>query len=561
MIRLTIVTVCFFISLSACIAQNEWTIWQRSNINTAYQIIFQKNSKDSSAHIDWLKEYIKAKIENGYLELTITQTTAGKQITLGTRHTWHTIGKGNLPTKPLNWKGKPFSLNAIREYEQKIVRYAETIGHPFAQIRLDSLRTEAGKWQAVWRYEPRLYVVFDSIAIIGKGIKTTHRFLRQYLHIQPKQPYNQQKINAIRTRLQRLPYLRLERNPEVRFMQDKAILLLTLTNPKANQIDGILGVLPNENKRGQVLLTGELNAQFYNLFAQGHSFKIQWQRLQTLSQRLELNTAFETLFNTPLQFQAGFKLLKQDSSFVNQQWELRLGYATQGYSNFFAQLLHQKTNLGDAAYLYDSKTLPAISETKWQGYGFGYKVQTTNDAFFPRKGIQLDFSIYTGIKQVIKNDFLPASVYENITLKTPQTLSKIDIQGYLSVGKGVLRIAGQGAYLANKQLFENELLRIGGLTSLRGHNQNAFFASQYIITTIEYRLLLDADSYIFAFYDQAYWEKRTIFQADSPAGIGIGANLSLKAGVFSLAYALGKTKEYAFAFNRAKIHFGVVSRF
>ncbi len=549
-------------------SQITWTIQERKDSNSIYKIIYQKNSKDSLAYQNWLKQYLASKTENGYIELQTTQTKKSEKqnftvfITLGTRNTWLQIGKGNLPTKQERWKNKPFSLQTITQYQQKILHYAETIGHPFAQIRLDSLQVQAGKWQAIWAYQPRLYVTFDSVAVVGK-VKTNARFLRQYLRLQIGQPYNHTKIEAIKTRLQRLPYLRLDQPPEVRFMQDKAIVLLTLSNPKANQIDGILGVLPNENRRGQLLLTGELNGQFYNLFAQGHSFKIQWQRLQTQSQRLEMETNFQTIFNTPLQFQAGFKLLKQDSTFVNQQWELRLGYATQGSSDFFAQILHQKTNLGNAINLYENKQLPNISETKWQGYGFGYKVQTLDDVFFPKTGIQLHFSVYTGVKQIIRNPFLPDTLYKDLALNTPQTLTRIEAQGYFSVGKGVFKLGVQGAYLANKQLFTNELMRVGGLTSLRGHNQNAFFASQYLITTVEYRLPLDVGSYVFVFYDQAYLESRILrdFTADSPAGIGFGANLSLKAGVFSLAYALGKDKTNGFSFSRSKIHFGVVSRF
>lgn len=560
-----ILCVLFLFALLPCLPLPAQTVWQvqvRQDTMNAYRTIYQKEAKDSLAYQNWLKAYKEAKIAQGYLELKEEKDAQNIQITLGKKHTWEKIGASNLPTKAENWRNKPFSLKALEQYKQKILTFAENNGHPFAQIRLDSMDERAGKWRGVWHYEPRLLVLFDTIALVGK-VKVKPRFLNQYLRIYVKQPYNQAKIESIRTRLQRLPYLRLDRQPEVQFMQDKAIPVLHLTQIKANQIDGIIGVLPNENQRGQILLTGELNALFYNIFAQGHSLKIQWQRLQTLSQRFELNTGFQTLFNTPLQFQTDFKLWKQDSSFVNLTWEARLGYATQGNSEFFVQFLNQKSNLGDAANLYENTQLPPISETRWQGYGISYKVQTIDDIFFPRRGILLNASIHTGTKEIIKNRFLADSLYRGLSLRTPQTLSRLELQGYLSAGKGVVKLGFQGAYLANKQLFTNELIPIGGLTSLRGHNQNAFLASQYAIATLEYRLPLDGGSYIFAFFEQSYFEKRILgdFHADLPAGAGVGASLSLKTGVFSLAYALGKSKENSFAFNRAKIHFGVVNRF
>jgi outer membrane protein assembly factor BamA len=541
-----------------------WRVQARQNASTPYKTVLEKDLRDSLAYRTWLQTYKQTQIDKGYLELKTDSATSPYEtrLTLGTRHVWERLGRGNVPIRIDYRQGEAFSTRRIEAQKQKILQYAENNGHPFAQVRIDSLQMHEGKWRGVWAYEPRVLVTFDSVAIIGK-LKTSPKFLMQYLRLQRKQLYSQQKIDAIPTRLQRLPYLRLQGKPEVRFLQDKAFVLLKLSPIKANQIDGILGVLPNENQRGQVLLTGELNGQFYNIFAQGHSLKLQWQRLQSLSQRLEIGTSFQTLFNTPLQLQGDFKSLRQDSSFVNQSWEARLGYATQGNAEFFAQLLRQKSNLGDASNLFDVTKLANVSETLWQGYGIGYKTQTTDDIFFPRKGVQVHFSIYTGSKQVIKNPFLPDSLYKDISLKTPQTLTKLEAQSFHAVGKGVFRLGVQGAYLANKQLFLNELMRIGGLTSLRGHNQNVFFASQYLIGTIEYRLPLGAESYVFAFYDQAYYESRVIgaFLADSPAGLGVGANLSLKAGIFSLAYALGQAKETPFSFSRAKIHFGVVSKF
>ncbi len=543
-------------------AQTRWSVQERSDTAKTYQLIYQKDFKDSLAYQAWLKAYKIAKQKNGYLELNTYTQAQTTYLTLGARHTWAYIRSSTLPTKPRKWQNAPFSLSALEEYKQKILTFAENNGHPFAQIRLDSLAMQDNKWRGVWEYAPHLLVRFDTVIIVGK-VKVKPRFLNQYLRLGIKQPYNHAKIQAIRTRLQRLPYLRLQKPPDVQFIQDRAMPVLHLTQIKANQFDGIIGVLPNENQRGQVLLTGEANLLFYNIFAQGHSFKLQWQRLQTETQRLELQTGFQTLFNTPLQFHIDFKLWKQDSSFLNRTFEAKLGYTTQGSSDFFAQFLNQKSNLGNASNLYENAQLPAISETRWQGYGIGYKVQTLDDLFFPRAGVLCVFSIHTGNKEIIKNRFLADSLYRGLTLKTPQTLSKIDFQSFWRVGKGVIKAGLQGAYLANNQLFQNELLPIGGLTSIRGHNQNAFLASQYAILTAEYRQPIGGTSYLFMFFDQAYYESRTWngFQADAPSGVGLGASISLKAGIFSLAYALGKSKENAFALNRAKLHFGIVNRF
>ena len=109
----------------------------------------------------------------------------------------------------------------------------------------------------------------------------------------------------------------------------------------------------------------------------------------------------------------------------------------------------------------------------------------------------------------------------------------------------------------------NELFRLGGIGNLRGHNQNVFFASHYIIGNWEYRFLFDNYSYLFVFYDQGWLQQKTInsFIEDMPLGFGLGLNFPTKAGIFNIVYALGQTKNQSINFNRSKIHFGFISRF
>jgi outer membrane translocation and assembly module TamA len=80
---------------------------------------------------------------------------------------------------------------------------------------------------------------------------------------------------------------------------------------------------------------------------------------------------------------------------------------------------------------------------------------------------------------------------------------------------------------------------------------------------VEYRYLFEQNSYLFAFWNGAYYESRTstAFIHDTPYGFGAGVSFETKAGIFSLSYALGKQFSNPINFKSAKIHFGIVSYF
>jgi hypothetical protein len=52
-----------------------------------------------------------------------------------------------------------------------------------------------------------------------------------------------------------------------------------------------------------------------------------------------------------------------------------------------------------------------------------------------------------------------------------------------------------------------------------------------------------------------------IYKNGKPLGIGFGANIETKAGVFSIFYALGKEWGNSFVLRNGKVHFGLVSYF
>ena len=130
-------------------------------------------------------------------------------------------------------------------------------------------------------------------------------------------------------------------------------------------------------------------------------------------------------------------------------------------------------------------------------------------------------------------------------------------------GRNVINLGTNAAYIYNPNLFTNELYRIGGLKTLRGFDEESIYASIYTIGKIEYRYLLEQNSFLFTFINTAWYENSSnnLHLSDTPFGFGTGINFETKIGIMSVSYALGKQFNNPILFKNGKIHFGIVNYF
>lgn len=140
------------------------------------------------------------------------------------------------------------------------------------------------------------------------------------------------------------------------------------------------------------------------------------------------------------------------------------------------------------------------------------------------------------------------------------------IEKYTQIGKiSTIKTSAQSEGIYSPTIFFNELIRFGGVYSLRGFNEQSLFASNYTMVTLEYRYLLSQNANIFAFWNGAYYEDKSMIRTntkhDFPFGFGFGANLETGVGVLTLAYALGRENQNPIKFQSGKFHFGLIGLF
>jgi outer membrane protein assembly factor BamA len=531
---------------------------------------------DSLKAIQTIKGVISSLHSEGYLLAALVTLNKAEdaliaKILIGEKFEWLRLSEGNLDRsllrrsgfKEAQFKAKPFRFKQVARLEKFLLTYAERNGFPFASLKLDSLNIEDGHIGASLNLDLGPLIKFDSLDI-KSDFTIKSRFLGSYLGINQNKAYDQRKIDYLAQRIRGLPYLRLSESPELTFQNAEATVHLVLEKRPVNQIDAIIGFLPNSNRSNQLLVTGQVDIDLLNPFGSGKQIGLHWRRLSEETQTLNLQYAHPNLLGSPLNFEFGFDFLKQDTLFTKRNIDLRLGYNLEGNINMSVFSKSEGTDLIGTPQL-EGDNLPNTIDFDLTSYGFGFTWNNLNDPFIPSRGTGITIKASTGNKKIQRNNALPSEIYDKLDLRTLQYTFEFDIENYWRWKPNFVLVNKLSSGLKiNDQLFENDAFRLGGLNSLRGFNENIFFASQYALTTIEGRLLFDENSYLLLFSDLAYIAGDFQRTQSSEVAFGIGAGLSFAttSGVFNFIYAIGSAESTGgFNFNQSKIHFGYTTRF
>lgn len=492
-------------------------------------------------------------------------------IQVGDQFQWANLDPGNVGESLLSLAGykksyfnqKKFHYSEVLKLFDKILNHSENQGYPFATIGLDSIIINENQVTATLKYDEGAYIIYDSLVILGNS-KTKKKFLSDYLRISQGQPYEELNFKNIPAKLKRLPYLRLVEPPQVTFQNNEGTIHLNIEDKKINQIDGIIGFFPNAGNDNKLLLTGQFNLLLQNMFGTGKALHLEWQKIKPLSQLLDISYFHPNIISSPINLGASFSLLKEDTTFINRDAGINFSINKGLYSDIRIYTNIRSSNLLSTSQFKNSSILPEYADFVLNSYGIGYKWSNLDDLFFPTRGILFEMDGAVGNKNIKKNGKLPQELYDDISERSLQIHMKTEISAYYAVKNRIVILNRlRGGVIKNDQLFLNDLFRIGGLHSLRGFNENFFFASQFLTTTCEVRMMLDNESYFQLFADQGVLKYNLTKKnfIDYPTGIGLGLNLALDGGIFNFVYALGGAKAQPLNFQSSKIHFGYISRF
>ncbi len=526
----------------------------------------------------------------GYIEASVDSQktvadTSHVYLHIGNKYEWATLDKGNIEDELLQqigfkekfYNGTSFNYKTTEDLLNKIVTYHENNGYPFAQVKLDSIAIEDNRIAASLFLDRKQLIKYDTIALHGET-NISKRFLYSYLGMKPKGLYNESAVRKANKRISELAFLQQEKPMEVLFQGEQAKLHLYLKDKKASRFDFLLGILPNNDETGKVLITGEILLDLVSAFGRGERFFLNWKRLQARTQSLDVAFNFPYLLSTPIGVDFAFNLYKRDTIFLDLNWEIGFQYLFAGGNYFKAFVQNKMTNVlnVDTNVILSTRTLPAVSDVRNTLFGVEYFHENLDYRINPIKGYSLLLKAGAGTRKIDKlteitglndpenpgNTF--ASLYDSVDLKSVQYKFDYRIDKYWQIGKrSTVKTALRGGALLSDNVFENEMYRIGGNRLLRGFDEESIYASLFDVVTIEYRFLLSQNSHFNLFFDGAYVENRVggSYSNDFPFGFGAGLAFETKAGLFGVSYALGRQQETQIDFKSAKIHFGYVNYF
>ena len=513
---------------------------------------------------------------NGYLAVSVDSIKRDGLKTIafiytGEKYMWATLQQGNVPVELLEgtgfrkklYTGKPFRFDQIALINSKILRNCENRGYPFAIVSLDSIIINENQFSASLSVNKNRFLHIDSIIIKGSA-DVTPVYIYNYIGIAPGDVYKENQIKRISNRFRELPFIREVKTSQVLFTEKETKLYLFLENRKASQFDGVIGLLPDENKSGKYNFTGEVHLKLQNSLKRGEIIELNWKQLPVKSQDLKVHFLYPFLFNTPFGVDGNLAIFKKDTTYIDVTKNLGVQYALTG-SNYIKAFVNDKqSDLQSSKGLENITTLPSYADITTVSYGATVHYEKLDYRLNPRKGFLLELTGSTGNRRIRKNSDINPLAYENINLSSVTYLGEINADYFFSMGgRNVINLGSNTAYIYNPNLFTNELYRIGGLKTLRGFDEESIYASVYTIGKIEYRYLLEQNSFLFTFINIAWYENTSnnLHITDTPFGFGTGINFETKIGIMSVSYALGKQFNNPILFKNGKIHFGIVNYF
>lgn len=559
---------------------------------TGLQISFADKSQCEN-YINDLQNLLQSK---GYVTASLDSikyqpTYATISLFIGEAYKWAILDAKYIQPEVLNavaWREKvfantPMDFSKVAQWQDRILNYFENKGFPFAKVYLDSIQLMEDKISALLKvYKGPLYKI-DSLRVYGDA-KIAVGYLQRYLDIPNGSIYSKEKLLRISKKIGELSYVEEERPADLTRLATGSVVNLYLKQKKSSQVNFIVGFLPNNDQLSskKLLITGEGNLNLKNALESGETIGLNFQALQVASQRLNFVYQQPYIFKSPFGLDVVFDIFRKDSSFVNINLQLGAQYVLNNNQTgkVFLQRAQTIVSQGgiNAPFIIQNRRLPEAADVNSTGVGIDYEFNNTNYRFNPKSGNEIRVITSVGTKNIKKNNevaelkdpsdpgFDFETLYDTLKLKTYQFRFRTIASRYFPLGKqSTLKAAINAGLFQSGSIFRNELFQIGGYKLLRGFDEESQYLSQFAIATLEYRLLYLAgqNSYFYVLADGGWGRDASKIQKLSYTyfGTGLGLAFETKAGIFNLAWAIGKRNDTELNLRQSKIHFGFVNYF
>jgi len=440
---------------------------------------------------------------------------------------------------------KPYyavEIAALEPLLNSLTELLTTKSYPFASISLKKIAAiDQSTLRADLVVETKKSRQLQSVELKGYE-KFPRSFIKHYLGIKPNTPFDLKAIQSKTEAINQLLFAKQIRPAEVLFTQDTTRVYLYLEKIKSNRFDGFLGFGSDENS-GALELNGYLNLNLINNLNFGESFRLNYRSDENDLKTFQTQLTLPYLFKSPIGSELELNIFKKDSTFTTAEQAINLFYQVNPKQKVFLGVRSTQSNaLGQ-------ETNSNLVDYKTNAYELKYTYQqrTPQNLLFPLSGsLELRLS---------------RSKRKTINTTTNQLL-------YLLNASKIFNLNQKNSFYLNLQLqgidsdtyLFNELIRFGGINSIRGFEENSINTSGLGILVSEYRYQLSPTLYIHSIIDAGYFEAPG--QSDQKLyGFGFGFGLLTDAGLLKFNLANGQVENQNFRFSDSKIHLSLRTTF
>ncbi|QNJ98031.1 BamA/TamA family outer membrane protein [Constantimarinum furrinae] len=446
-----------------------------------------------------------------------------------------------------NEVGAEYFLLDFQTFEQslqKLNAIKTENGDAFARLGLSNILKNAdGSISVELSLERGSSRTIDSLIVKGYE-KFPRSFLRYYAGVKTGKKFNRPKLIAQNDALNSLGFVNSLKAPEVLFRDNETVVYFYLEKRNNNLFDGILGFATDE-ETNRLEFNGYLNLELNNNLNFGEQLLINYKADGNEQQNFRVRTTMPYLFRTPFGVSLELKIFKRDSSFVTTEQMARLTYQINPSSSVYSGYKGY-----ESSNLLDDQVAGIPIEDYTSNFligGISFQKPQRSTLFPIKTLVLLDSEIGTRDQKGVQEDQLRLSVVAS-------TIFNLNFRNSIF-------LQNSSSLLISDTYLTNELFRFGGITSIRGFDENSIDATAFAVLNTEYRYQFNEGIYLHSIIDLAYFENQLFAMKEKLYSFGIGLGMQTKAGVFKFNIANGNSDNQNFNFSNTKIHLSLTSRF
>ena len=360
------------------------------------------------------------------------------------------------------------------------------------------------------------------------------KFITKYFLIDKNTVFSKKKLNQVSALSNKLDFIKEKKVPEVLFKKDSTHLYLFLDKIGTSSFDGLVNFSSKENGKG-LLLNGNLDLKLNNTFNTGEKFEIIWNKVSDEKTDFKINSYVPYILNSKFSTTLEFYLYRQDSTFINTNFELKTDYSINQKSHASILYSSEKSN-----YLLNISNNDLASYSNYFiGLGYELKKSSTSNLYKYKNGLNLNLTIgkrKTDTESINQLKF-HFSAFANVEINN----------------RGYLNIKNESGLLTSKNYLLNELFRIGGANSIRGYNEQSIFTNGYSYSNIEFRYSLDTSSYLYSITDLGIYKENTTNKIKKLLGIGAGYQFRINNNLVNLGYVISTNSSTNAKLNSSRL--------